>query len=52
VVAYVAPALTDGGGKPAIAGPGAPNIADVKRYQLDDVTRIGPDVRLTATPIR
>jgi diaminohydroxyphosphoribosylaminopyrimidine deaminase / 5-amino-6-(5-phosphoribosylamino)uracil reductase len=52
VVAYIAAALIGGGGKPAIAGPGAHNIADVKRFQLDDVTHIGPDVRLTATPIR
>jgi hypothetical protein len=39
MVAYVAPALTGGGGKPAIAGPGVPNIADVKRYQLDRAFR-------------
>jgi diaminohydroxyphosphoribosylaminopyrimidine deaminase / 5-amino-6-(5-phosphoribosylamino)uracil reductase len=52
VVAYIAPVLIGGGGKSAIAGPGASNIADAKRFQLEDVTRIGPDVRLTATPIR
>jgi diaminohydroxyphosphoribosylaminopyrimidine deaminase/5-amino-6-(5-phosphoribosylamino)uracil reductase len=52
VVAYIAPVLIGGGGKPAIAGPGAANIADAKRFQREDVTRIGPDVRLTATPIR
>jgi hypothetical protein len=51
VVAYIAPVLIGGGGKPALAGPGAPNIADVKRFQLEDVVRIGPDVRLTATPL-
>ena len=51
VVAYVAPVLI-GGGRPALAGPGAPNIADAKRFQLEDVVRIGPDVRLTATPLR
>jgi hypothetical protein len=28
------------------------NIADAKRFQLEDVVRIGPDVRLTATPLR
>lgn len=52
VVAYVAPVLIGGGGKPALAGPGAANIADAKRFQLEDVVRIGPDVRLTATPLR
>jgi len=52
VVAYIAPVLIGGGGKPALAGPGAPNIADAKRFRLEDVVRIGPDVRLTATPLR
>ena len=31
---------------------GALNIADAKRFQLDDVVRIGPDLRLTATPLK
>jgi riboflavin biosynthesis pyrimidine reductase len=44
--------LIGGGGKPALAGPGALNIADAKRFQLEDVARIGSDVRLTATPLR
>ena len=51
VVAYIAPVLIGGGGKPALAGPGAPNIADAKRFRLEDVVRIGPDVRLTAMPL-
>ncbi len=51
VVAYIAPVLIGGGGKPALAGPGAINIADAKRFPLEDVERIGPDVRLTATPL-
>jgi diaminohydroxyphosphoribosylaminopyrimidine deaminase/5-amino-6-(5-phosphoribosylamino)uracil reductase len=34
-----------------LAGPGAPNIADAKRFRLEEVTRVGPDVRLTATPL-
>jgi diaminohydroxyphosphoribosylaminopyrimidine deaminase/5-amino-6-(5-phosphoribosylamino)uracil reductase len=51
VVAYIAPVLIGGGGKSALAGPGAPNIADAKRFRLEDVVRIGPDVRLTATPL-
>jgi diaminohydroxyphosphoribosylaminopyrimidine deaminase/5-amino-6-(5-phosphoribosylamino)uracil reductase len=50
VVAYIAPVLIGGVGKPALAGPGASNIADAKRFRLDMV-RIGPDVRLTATPL-
>ena len=52
VVAYIAPVLIGGGGKSTLAGPGAPNIADAKRFQLEDVVRIGLDVRLTATPLR
>jgi hypothetical protein len=52
VVAYIAPVLIGGGGKPALAGAGAPKIADAKRFRLDDVVRIGPDVRLTATPLK
>jgi diaminohydroxyphosphoribosylaminopyrimidine deaminase / 5-amino-6-(5-phosphoribosylamino)uracil reductase len=52
VVAYIAPVLIGGGGRSALAGPGAVNIADAKRFQLDDVVRIGPDVRLTATPLK
>jgi diaminohydroxyphosphoribosylaminopyrimidine deaminase/5-amino-6-(5-phosphoribosylamino)uracil reductase len=52
VVAYITPVLIGGGGRPALAGPGALNIADAKRFQLDDVVRIGLDVRLTATPLK
>ena len=52
VVAYIVPVLIGGGGRPALAGPGALNIADAKRFKLDDVVRIGPDVRLTATPLK
>jgi len=51
VVAYIAPVLIGGGGKSALAGPGALNIADAKRFRLEDVVRIGPDVRLTASPL-
>ena len=29
-----------------------PNIADAKRFLLEDVVRIGPDVRLPATPLK
>jgi diaminohydroxyphosphoribosylaminopyrimidine deaminase/5-amino-6-(5-phosphoribosylamino)uracil reductase len=52
VVAYVAPVLIGGGGKTALEGPGAPSIGDASRFRLLDVDRIGPDVRLTAEPIR
>jgi diaminohydroxyphosphoribosylaminopyrimidine deaminase / 5-amino-6-(5-phosphoribosylamino)uracil reductase len=52
VVAYIAPVLIGGGGKPALAGSGALNIADAKRFQVEDVVRISPDVRLTATLLR
>jgi hypothetical protein len=46
------PVLIGSGGKAALAGPGALNIADAKHFQLEDVVRIGRDVRLTATPLR
>jgi diaminohydroxyphosphoribosylaminopyrimidine deaminase/5-amino-6-(5-phosphoribosylamino)uracil reductase len=52
VVAYIAPVLIGGGGKAALEGPGAPSIADARRFRLLGVTRIGPDVRMTAEPIR
>jgi RibD C-terminal domain len=53
IVAYIAPvAIGGGGGKAALAGPGAPSIGDAKRFRLLEVTRIGPDVRLIAEPIR
>jgi diaminohydroxyphosphoribosylaminopyrimidine deaminase / 5-amino-6-(5-phosphoribosylamino)uracil reductase len=52
IVAYIAPVAIGGGGKAALAGPGAPSIGDAKRFRLLEVTRIGPDVRLTAEPIR
>jgi riboflavin biosynthesis pyrimidine reductase len=52
VVAYIAPVLIGGGGKLALAGPGAPNIADARRFQLEMWCGIGPDVRLRATPLR
>jgi diaminohydroxyphosphoribosylaminopyrimidine deaminase/5-amino-6-(5-phosphoribosylamino)uracil reductase len=52
VVAYLAPVLIGGDGLPALAGPGAPNIAAALRLHLDEVTRLGPDLRLVAHPIR
>jgi diaminohydroxyphosphoribosylaminopyrimidine deaminase/5-amino-6-(5-phosphoribosylamino)uracil reductase len=52
VIAYVAPVLIGGGGKAALEGPGAPSIGDARRFRLVEVTRIGPDVRMVAEPIR
>ncbi|MEA2618840.1 MAG: diaminohydroxyphosphoribosylaminopyrimidine deaminase [Chloroflexota bacterium] len=52
VVAYIAPALIGGGGLSALEGTGAPSIDAVRRFELDEVTRIGPDVRLIAHPLR
>lgn len=52
VVAYVAPALIGGGGLSALGGQGAPSIDAVQRFELDEVTRIGPDVKLVAHPLR
>jgi diaminohydroxyphosphoribosylaminopyrimidine deaminase/5-amino-6-(5-phosphoribosylamino)uracil reductase len=50
VVAYVAPALL-GAGASAIDDLGIDTMADIERLRLDDVTRVGDDVRLTLTPI-
>ncbi|HKF18575.1 MAG TPA: bifunctional diaminohydroxyphosphoribosylaminopyrimidine deaminase/5-amino-6-(5-phosphoribosylamino)uracil reductase RibD [Candidatus Dormibacteraeota bacterium] len=50
VVAYLAPVLIGGGGAPALAGAGAPSIAAARRLRLDEVIRLGPDVRLVARP--
>jgi diaminohydroxyphosphoribosylaminopyrimidine deaminase/5-amino-6-(5-phosphoribosylamino)uracil reductase len=49
VVGYIAPVLI-GGGPPALAGPGAPSIGAATRLRLDEITPIGPDVRLVARP--
>ena len=49
VVAYVAPALL-GSGASAVADLGITTIADAARLTLDDVTRVGDDVRLTLRP--
>ncbi|WP_262853049.1 bifunctional diaminohydroxyphosphoribosylaminopyrimidine deaminase/5-amino-6-(5-phosphoribosylamino)uracil reductase RibD [Mumia quercus] len=49
VVAYVAPTLL-GAGTAALSGSGIGTLADAVRLDLTDVTRIGPDLRLTAHP--
>jgi diaminohydroxyphosphoribosylaminopyrimidine deaminase / 5-amino-6-(5-phosphoribosylamino)uracil reductase len=48
VVAYVAPALL-GSGPAALADAGIGTITEAIRLELDDVARVGPDLRLTAT---
>ncbi|MGQ0630545.1 MAG: bifunctional diaminohydroxyphosphoribosylaminopyrimidine deaminase/5-amino-6-(5-phosphoribosylamino)uracil reductase RibD [Sporichthyaceae bacterium] len=50
VVGYVAPVLIGGGGLPALTGAGAATIADATRWRLDEITPVGPDVRLVARP--
>ncbi|GAB2906741.1 bifunctional diaminohydroxyphosphoribosylaminopyrimidine deaminase/5-amino-6-(5-phosphoribosylamino)uracil reductase RibD [Nonomuraea fastidiosa] len=50
VVAYVAPALL-GSGKAALGAAGVGTIGELHRLRFDDVTVIGPDVRLTARPV-
>lgn len=46
VVAYIAPALL-GNGRHAVGDLGIETIADITRFTLTDVTRVGDDVRLT-----
>ena len=52
VVAYIAPALIGGGGLSAVGGRGAPSINQVRRFELVEVIRIGPDVKLVARPLK
>jgi diaminohydroxyphosphoribosylaminopyrimidine deaminase / 5-amino-6-(5-phosphoribosylamino)uracil reductase len=47
VVAYLAPALL-GSGRAVLADAGVGTIDDAIRLELTDVTRVGPDLRLTA----
>lgn len=51
IVGYVAPVLIGGDGLPALAGPGAGTIAAARRFRLDEITPVGPDVRLVARPV-
>ena len=46
VIGYVAPALL-GAGAPALADAGVGTVQDAVRLRLDDVARLGDDVRLT-----
>jgi diaminohydroxyphosphoribosylaminopyrimidine deaminase/5-amino-6-(5-phosphoribosylamino)uracil reductase len=50
VVGYVAPALL-GDGPHALGPAGAGTITAAHRLRLDDVTRVGDDVRLTLRPL-
>ena len=47
VVAYIAPALMSGGRAALEGGRPAATIEHLHRYRLDEVVRIGPDVRIT-----
>ena len=51
VVAYLAPALL-GDGPAALGSAGISTLASALRLQPDDVTRFGPDVRITARVVR
>ncbi len=46
VVAYVAPVLLGGGGRAVLDGFGAGTLSEALRLQLDEVARLGDDVRL------
>lgn len=49
VIAYLAPALL-GSGRAAVGDLGIASMGDVARLDLTSFTRVGPDVRLIATP--
>ena len=49
VVSYLAPAVL-GGGLPSVLVPEISTLSDAVRLEVTDVTRTGPDVRITARP--
>ena len=49
LVTYVAPAVL-GSGAPAVGDVGVATVADVLRFDLSDVTRVGGDVVLVSNP--
>src|SRR5690606_11460874 len=52
-VLYLAPALFGGDdARPLFAGPGAPTIDDVWRGRIDEVRRLGADLRVDLVPDR
>lgn len=48
VVAYFAPLLLGGGGRPALGGSGAGSLAGARRLRLSSVEALGADVRVVA----
>jgi len=50
VVAYLAPVLL-GAGRHALDDAGISTITDAVRLDVDDVTRLGADLRLTGRPL-
>lgn len=50
IIAYVAPALL-GAGRSAVADLGIESMADIARWDLSEVARVGDDLRLTLTPL-
>jgi diaminohydroxyphosphoribosylaminopyrimidine deaminase/5-amino-6-(5-phosphoribosylamino)uracil reductase len=50
VVAYLAPKLL-GAGPAALGDAGIGTMAEALALEIDDLTRLGPDVRITARPI-
>jgi diaminohydroxyphosphoribosylaminopyrimidine deaminase/5-amino-6-(5-phosphoribosylamino)uracil reductase len=48
-VAYLAPALL-GAGPAALADAGVTTVSRAVRLDIDDVTRVGSDLRITARP--
>lgn len=49
ILAYLAPALL-GAGRASVGDLGVDTIADIRRLEVRDVARVGPDVRLTLLP--
>lgn len=49
IVTYLAPALL-GAGQAALGDAGVTTVNDAVRLDIDDVTRVGPDLRITARP--
>lgn len=50
VIGYIAPTVLGSGLYPAVRDAGVDSISGAHRLRLDDVTRIGDDVRLTSYP--
>jgi diaminohydroxyphosphoribosylaminopyrimidine deaminase/5-amino-6-(5-phosphoribosylamino)uracil reductase len=51
-VVYLAPALAGGDDSPGLfSGPGAPTMAELRRYRFDQVTPLGGDLRLDLSAV-